>query len=137
MICGPEVRTRLRTVLDLAEPPHGTSTWTGDTFVCTYRLPDGDLSLAVHVTSSNAKARLLLATERRQTRGSQPIAGLAGLGLPSYQNPSGTVGFAKDSFTFTSDASAMQRRIGPDGMTRTAFAYNIAAAVLACWSEHD
>src|SRR5579875_4151713 len=48
MICTDETRDNITTVLSVAPDPNPSSTWTGGTYTCTYRLPMGPIVLSVH-----------------------------------------------------------------------------------------
>ncbi|MEO6821546.1 MAG: hypothetical protein ABI468_03435 [Candidatus Nanopelagicales bacterium] len=62
------------------------------------------------------------------------LSGLASLGLPAFETPNGMVAFLKDDKTLQVDASAMTSLIGPQRLTRSGVAYQIATDVLACWN---
>jgi hypothetical protein len=60
---------------------------------------------------------------------------MANLGLPAFETTAGSAVFVKDSFVLTVDATALKTNLGPHNVSRSAFAYEVATAVLACWSE--
>jgi len=71
---------------------------------------------------------------QRTTAGAAPIEGLANLGFPAFQTPVSAV-FVKDNFVLTVNAAALPETLGPNQISRDAFAYQLATTVLACWSE--
>lgn len=64
----------------------------------------------------------------------QPLTGLAGLGLPAYENTTGEVVFLKDNMTLQVNATALPGRVGPQDTTRSDLAYTVTTDVLACWT---
>lgn len=64
----------------------------------------------------------------------QPIVGLPSLGLPGYQTTSGVVLFTKDNMTLLVDATALPAQIEPTHVSQTDFAYQLATAILGCWT---
>jgi len=73
---------------------------------------------------------------QRKLAPTQPIEGLANLGFPAYESADGLVVFLKDNMTLQVDARQLTDKIGPHDVTRTAFSYEIATTILACWTEH-
>ncbi|WP_422935138.1 hypothetical protein [Sinomonas sp. P47F7] len=134
MVCGQEIRARIAQILALAAAPAPAPRWADGQYTCTYRLPGGSLVLSVEESADPAAARSG-ARDAARAVGAAPIEGLANLGLPGYQSRTGTVVFAKDSFTLTVDATGMGEPVGPEGISRPSLAYQIATDVLACWSE--
>ncbi|MFF2344730.1 hypothetical protein [Pseudarthrobacter sp. NPDC058119] len=134
MVCGDETKTNIVKALSLPSEPPTTDSWADKLYTCTYALPSGHLLLSVKETSDPAAARTFFDGLQQQAAGAAPIEGLANLGFPAFQTPSSAV-FTKDSFVLTVDAAALPARLGPHDVSRDAFAYQIATAVLACWSE--
>jgi hypothetical protein len=97
-------------------------------------LPTGPLVLSVKDSADVAAARGYLDRRRRGMGRTQPLTGLAGLGLPAYENTTGSVVFLKDNMTLQVDAAALPVRVGPQSTSRTDLAYTIATDVLACWT---
>ncbi len=135
MVCGDETRTNIVRILSLPVPPRTTDKWAEKLYTCTYALPAGPLVLSVKETPDPAAARVYFDGLRRSTASARPIEGMANLGLPAFQSTAGSVAFVKDSFVLTVDATTLPATLGPHSVSRSAFAYEIATAVLACWSE--
>lgn len=136
MVCGEETQGNIATSLALSTAPHSVSSWADTVFTCTYHLAEGNFVLAVKESADPAAARQHFDALQNSTAGAVPIAGLANLGFPAYETTAGSVVFLKDNMTLTVDASDLPAAVGPDGVTRTAFAYQISTTVLACWVEH-
>ena len=134
MVCGDETRTNIVKALSLPSEPPTTDSWADKLYTCTYSLPFGHLLLSVKETPDPAAARTFFDGLQQQAAGAAPIEGLANLGFPAFQTPTSAV-FTKDNFVLTVDAAALPATLGPHDVSRDAFAYQIATAVLACWSE--
>ena len=134
MICGPETATSVATLTGRHNPPPTKATWAGHLYTCTYRLPTGSLVLSVKDSPDVAVARAYFNGSRRASGRTQSLTGLAGLGLPAYENNTGTVVFLKDNMTLKVDASGLPDRVGPQGTKRSDLAYAVATDVLACWT---
>ena len=134
MVCGEETRNNIARILALASPPLTTDSWADKLYTCTYALPTGPLVLSVKEAADTAAARAYFERQQQSSAQAAPIEGLANLGLPAFQTPASAV-FVKDSFVLTVDASALPATVGPQQVSRGAFAYQIATTVLACWSE--
>lgn len=134
MVCAPEVRANIAKLLALPKPPVGHATWANHLYTCRYDLPAGRLVLTVKESASNSAATKYLHARQASYNKSRRITGLASLGLPAFENATGTVGFVKDNFTLVVDASQLSGRLGHPGTTRSGFAYALATDVLACWS---
>lgn len=134
MVCGDETRSNIARILSLPETPPTSDSWAEKLYTCTYSLPSGPLVLSVKETADPAAARANFDSLRQQPT-ARPIEGMANLGLPAFETTAGSVVFAKDNFVLTVDATALPPTLGPHGVSRNAFAYETATAVLACWSE--
>ncbi|MET3719125.1 MULTISPECIES: hypothetical protein [unclassified Arthrobacter] len=135
MVCGEETRSNIVRILSLPHPPRTTDAWVDSLYTCTYALPAGSLVLSVKETPDPAGARDHCDALQRRTASAQPIEGMANLGFPAFQTPAGAVVFVKDNFVLTVDATALPASLGPHGVTPSAFAYEVATTILACWSE--
>jgi hypothetical protein len=135
MVCGEETRSNIVRILSLPATPRTTDTWAGKLYTCTYALPSGPLALSVKEAADPGAARGYFEGLQHSTASAQPIDGMANLGLPAFQATDGSVAFVKDNFVLKVDAAALPATLGPHGVTRGAFAYEVATAVLACWSE--
>jgi len=133
MICSDEIRTAVASLLQLATPPAATSTYANQLYTCTYQLDGGPLVLSVQDTEGVPAARSYFESLLHTLPGSQTLTGLASLGLPAFQTPSGTVVFLKDDKTLKVDATALPPNAGPNGQTRTDVAYQVATDVIGCW----
>ena len=135
MVCGEETRANIVRILALPSPPPTTDAWADKLYTCTYALPAGSLVLSVKEAADPAAAHADFDGLQRSTASARPIEGMANLGLPAFETSAGSVVFVKDSFVLTVDAAALPATLGPHGVSRSAFAYEVATAVLACWSE--
>lgn len=135
MICSDEIRTAVASMLQLPTTPTPTSTYVNQLFTCTYHLSDGPLVLSVQDTEGIPAAHSYFEFLRRTLPSSQTLTGLASLGLPAFQTPTGAVVFLKDDKTLKVDATALPLRTGPNGQTRTDVAYQIATDIIGCWRE--
>ena len=134
MVCGEETRANIVRILALSSVPGTTASWADKLYTCTYSLPGGPLVLSVKEAADPDAAHAYFQELQRSTAAAAPIEGLANLGFPAFQTPSTAV-FVKDNFVLSVDASALPETLGPHGVTRAAFAYQVATTVLACWSE--
>jgi hypothetical protein len=135
MICAEETRTNIVRILALPTPPRTTDAWADKLYTCTYALPAGPLTLSVKETADPAAARGHFDSLQQRTASARPIEGMANLGLPAFETAAGSAVFVKDSFVLTVDATGLKANLGPHKVSRNAFAYEVATAVLACWSE--
>ncbi|MEW1808986.1 hypothetical protein [Pseudarthrobacter sp. NPDC080039] len=134
MVCGEETRDNIVKILALPSPPGTSASWADKLYTCTYTLPAGALVLSVKEAPDPDTAHTYFQDLQRTTGGAAPIEGLANLGFPAFQTPASAV-FVKDNFVLTVDAAALPETLGPNQVTRAAFAYQVASTVLACWSE--
>lgn len=130
MVCGEDIRGKVRQVLALTSPPATSDSFDGDRYSCTYRLPPGPLVLSVQQSGSPAAANRFFAAERARLGGDV----LPGLGEAAFGTGSGTVLVVKDSETLTVDATGLPAVFGSQRQRRTDLAYEIASDVLGCWT---
>ncbi|MDQ0277372.1 hypothetical protein QO003_001675 [Arthrobacter silviterrae] len=135
MVCSAEARGNVTKILGLASPPKTDWSWNGTVYACHYALEAGTLTMSVQVFPEATAAREGAAT-LSTSLDAKPIQGLSNLGLPGYQAEAGTVVFAKDNMVLHVDATTMPAAAGINHVTRSAFAYQMATTILACWSEH-
>ncbi|MFE5835371.1 hypothetical protein [Arthrobacter sp. NPDC056493] len=135
MICAQETKDDISTILALAQAPHTVDRWADETYTCTYHLAEGPLVIAVKESSGPAAAREHFDALQNKLH-AEPINGLANLGFPAAQTADGSVLFLKDSSTLHVDATGLPANVGPQNVTRTDFAYQVATTILACWKEH-
>jgi hypothetical protein len=135
MICAQETSDDIASILALTEPPHTVDNWAGATYTCTYHLADGPLVISVKESPGPAAARKYFDALQGKLK-AEPIRGLANLGFPAAQTPDGSVVFLKDSSTLHVNAAALPAAVGPQDVTHTDFAYQVATTILACWKEH-
>jgi hypothetical protein len=135
MICSPEIRGDISRKLSPDAVAPGTITWESALYTCSYQLAEGSLVLSVQDSPNEAVGRRYFGSTRQSARKASPLPGLLGLGLPSYETPSGSVVFLKDGKTLTVDATGLPNSIGPSSLSRSELAYAVAADVVACWSE--
>lgn len=134
MVCGAETRDNIAKILALAAAPHTVDSWADRLYTCTYHLAGGPLVLSVKESGDAASARGYFDALRPTLGTTQTIEGLANLGLPGYETADGTVVFVKDNMTLQIDARKLPDSVGPHNVSRTDLAYQIATAVLGCWT---
>jgi hypothetical protein len=134
MICSTEARQAVATTLALPEAPVATPRWEDHLYSCTYALPSGSLVLSVKELSDVPAAQQYFHTLHEQIGPAEEILGVASLGLPGYQSEDGNVLFLKDAMTLQVDATALPAALGPHGLSRTDFAYQMATIILGCWT---
>lgn len=135
MVCSDEIADAVRRNLALDTPPEGTPSWDGEVFTCRYPVGAGTLRLSVRDTTGAAEGRAWFDDLRGRLPRARDIDGMQNFGLPAFETPRGDVGFLKDHKTLWVDATGVRRAALPPGFSRTAVAYGVAAAVVACWSE--
>ncbi|MEE2524572.1 hypothetical protein V1639_00970 [Pseudarthrobacter sp. J75] len=136
MVCGGQVMGNVVSILGLEAEPHTVNTWSNSTFTCTYHLPDGDLVVSVQEAADQSSALNYFDAMQALAVDARPIEGLANLGFPAYETPDGSAVFQKDRMILHVDASGLPEQLGPEGITPTAFAYQLSTTILACWKEH-
>ncbi|WP_283481182.1 hypothetical protein [Pseudarthrobacter sp. PH31-O2] len=119
----------------MSSAPGTTDSWVDNLYTCTYALPQGSFVLSVQEAADPDAAHAYVRDLQRSTDAAAPIEGLANLGFPAFQTPT-SAAFVKDNFVLTVDAAALPETLGPNQVTRAAFAYQVATTVLACWSEY-
>ena len=135
MVCGPETRRNVSTLMALHTPPPAKATWADHTYTCTYQLPVGPLVVSVKESPGVPAARSYFNAMRARSGHTSTLSGLIGLGLPAYEDTAGRVVFLKDNMTLQVNPTALPQRVGPQETSRADFAYTLATDILACWSE--
>lgn len=131
MICTDETRNNITTVLSMAPDPHPSSTWTGGTYTCTYRLPVGPIVLSVHESADVATAAGYTAAQRRTLPGAKDLTGLT---QTAFGTTNGVVVLRKDNDTLRVDTSALRPQSDKLYTERATFAYEIATVIMGCWT---
>lgn len=131
MICTDETRDNIATVLAVAPDPKPASTWSGGTYTCTYRLPTGTIVLSVHQSADPAAAAAYTAELRKAL---PEASDLVGLTPTAFGTPNGIVLLRKDNDTLRVDTSGLRPRSDRLYQHRAAFAYEIAAVIMGCWT---
>jgi hypothetical protein len=134
MICGNEIRGAVATILALHTPAPARASWVSHTYTCAYQLPVGPLVLSVKDSQDVPAARQYFKTLGEHLGPTKTLTGQAALGLSGYETSTGTVVFLKDNRTLIVDATRLPLRVGPQKTSRTTLAYQIAAAVMECWT---
>lgn len=132
MICGPETRTTITTVLGLTTPPTPQSTWADHLYTCTYPLPMGTFIVSVKQSTDTATAKTYFTDLRTQLGTTET---LDGLGQASYGTTAGKVVLIKDNDTLMVDATQLPATFGAQQSQRFDFAYEIASDILGCWTN--
>ncbi len=135
MICQEETSASVKTLMGLHSPPPTRSTWVDHLYTCTYQVAGGPLVLSVKESTGAATARGYFNALRPRLGHTTAVTGLAGLGLPAYQNTTGRVVFLKDNATLPVDATALPHQVGPQKTSRADLASTVATDILACWAE--
>jgi len=134
MGCSEETQGNIAKIFSLAHPQKPQALWSHTTYTCTYNIPNGTLRLSVKQSKDDSAARAYFAGQQKNDPTAQSIEGLNNLGLPAYQTTGGHVSFVKDNLTLLVDTSTLAAPL-PAKASRTQLAYEIATAVLACWSK--
>lgn len=133
MICGDDIRGKVRQALALSTPPTATDGFRNGRYTCSYRLPAGPLVLAVQQSPNRSTASRYYAGQQIALRGDD----FAGLGDAAFGTGTGTVVVVKDDATLIVDATGLPAVFGPQQQRRTDLAYEIASDVLGCWTGDD
>jgi len=136
MICSPDIRDAIASVLALPEPVAGEDSYQHGHYACSYPLEGGPLELSVHEAADPEDAQAYADSVRADYGTAEDIEGLANLGFPAYRTDEGAVVFVKDSAVLVVDARQVTVPTGSDAPSRTDAAYQIATNVLACWKAH-
>ncbi|MDQ1636443.1 MAG: hypothetical protein QOJ32_3252 [Frankiaceae bacterium] len=134
MVCGPEIRADVATILSLKTPPPTATSWVNQLYTCTYRLSGGPLAVSVKESGDVTSARSYFDGLRRRLGPTQPLRGLDSLGLPAFETPNGNVAFLKDDKTLQIDATALPTEVNSQHRQRSDLAYTLATDILGCWS---
>jgi len=136
MICTPQTHAALQHNLGLSAVPMSTDRWAGGVYTCTYHLSGGDLVVSVDDAADVAVGQRHFDAMRADIPDLHRIRGLQSFGLTGYADGRGTVLFLKEGKTLDVDATELPTSIGRYQQSPGDVAYGVAAAVLACWSEH-
>ena len=131
MICSDDLRDQVRTVLRLSAPAPARSTWQDPLYTCTYTLPMGTMVVSVRESASKPAAREHLRALRTRLGATEA---LLGLGEQAYATRTGIALVVKDAMTLQVDTTRLPPVFGPERQRRTDLAYEIASAVLGCWT---
>jgi hypothetical protein len=134
MVCGDEIKGKVKLVLRLPSTPKTRSTFAAGLFSCTYDLPMGPLRLSVQHSPTKPAALAYLASRRAAVSARESVAGL---GEHAYATGTGVVLVIKDNETLEVDASGLPAVFGDQGQKRTDLAYELASDVLGCWTGDD
>ena len=134
MICAEETQGNVAKILSVEHPSTPVDHWANDLYTCTYQVPSGTLRLSVKQSADDTAARAYFDAQQKAAGNPETIQGLANLGLPAYQTPDGKVSFVKDNMTLLVDGSQLSSD-DPSTPSRTHLAYQVATAILGCWSE--
>jgi len=134
MICSDEIREKVRTVLKLTAPAPVRSSWRDQLYTCTYALPMGAMVLSVQQAVSKPAAGEYFRSLRTRSGSTEP---LLGLGEQAYAAKTGTAVVLKDTMVLRVDTTGLPAVFGSQQQRRTDLAYEIASAVLGCWTGDD
>jgi hypothetical protein len=131
MICSDDIRGQVRTVLGLTAPAPVRSSWQNLLYTCTYTLPMGTMVLSVQESASKPAAADYFRSLRSRLGSTEP---LLGLGEQAYATKTGIAVVLKDNMTLRVDTTDLPAVFGSQQQRRTDLAYEIASAVLGCWT---
>lgn len=131
MVCGDDIKGKVRSVLKLAKPAPVKSTFKDRLFTCTYLLPQGPLVLSVKQSPTDAAAGTYFDAVRKTLA---PTHNVIGLGTRAYATNTGIAVVIKDNQTLRVDATGLPAVFGSEHQKRTDLAYEIASDVLGCWT---
>jgi hypothetical protein len=134
LVCGSEIRGKVKEVLKLKTTPKTTSTFSAGLFTCSYDLPMGRMLLSVQESATTTAARAYLQAHRRVVKATEPTPGL---GERAYSTGTGIVLVVKDNDTLQVDTTRLPAVFGSEQQKRTDLAYEIASDVLGCWTGDD
>jgi hypothetical protein len=138
MICAGQVVTAVGSILGLKSEVSPSSSWEEPIFTCTFEIEGKPLVLSVHDATDIAEGQEHFQALQDSFGNAQKIAGMAGLGMPSFTTGDGIVAFVRDGKTLLVDATALPSGLGHNGeKTQSEAAYAVASAVLVCWVEHN
>lgn len=135
MVCGDETAQAVQRTFAMKALPRRTSVWSDPVYRCTYALAAGELTVTVADLSTAEAGRTWFDSLRRRLPTPVTIAGMANFDFPAFETRRGDVVFFKDDKTLWVDASSVATSQLPAHSTRTDAAYQIASAVIACWSD--
>jgi hypothetical protein len=134
MVCGDEIKGKVKEVLQLPTEPKTSSTYANAVFTCTYDLPIGKMLLSVQHSPTNADAMTYLTKRRTAVAASEPLLGLSD---HAYGTRTGIVLVLKDNETLDVDTTGLPLVFGSQEQKRVDLAYEIASDVLGCWTGDD
>ncbi|HEX8094616.1 hypothetical protein [Jatrophihabitans sp.] len=134
MICSDDIQDQVATVLKLNAPAPVRSSWQDQLYTCTYTLPMGTMILSVKQSASKPAARGYFLGLRPGLGSTEP---LLGLGEQAYATKTGVAVVLKDDMTLRVDTTRLPVVFGTQQQRRTDLAYEIASAVLGCWTGHE
>jgi hypothetical protein len=131
MVCGEEIKAKVRQVLSLPAEPSTHSTWASSVYRCSYALPMGPMTLTVQILPDKPRAGATFDADLAATPAAQP---LAGLGERAWATPTGTAVVLKDNQILTVDTTGLPEVFGANDQKRTDLANEVASDVLGCWT---
>lgn len=134
MICSHEVQADIATILAVKALPAPRARWADPVYTCTYTLPAGTLTLSVTDSPDVAGTRTVVAATRKRLGVAKPVAGLTDV---AFATSGGAVTLVKDAHTLLVDATRLPAHFGRQGQQRSAFAYEVASAILGCWTGDE
>ncbi len=134
MVCGDDIKGKVKQVLALPTAPRVTSTFSNQIYTCTYHLPVGPMLLSVQHSPTKSSAQQYFSTLRRHLPPTRP---LIGLGDGAYATTTGVAVVIKDNETLTVDTTKLPAIFGTNQQHRTDLANEIASDVLGCWTGDE
>jgi len=131
MVCGADIKGKVKQVLALPTSPATRSTWAKSLYTCTYSLPMGTMTLTVQVLPDAAQAGVKLDRDRAAA---PDATTLAGLGQRAWGTPIGVAAVLKDNQILTVDTTRLPEVFGANDQKRTDLAIEVASDVLGCWT---
>jgi hypothetical protein len=131
MICDPEVKEDLTSLLGVAPIAPVAPTWKDHVYSCTYKYKGGQLTLAVKELvdqQSTDEYYASLATDLGKTQN------INGLGQGAFTTKDNSAVVRKDYKVLLVDISGLPKQFGNPPDSRDNIALNVAATIMGCWT---
>jgi hypothetical protein len=134
MVCAKEAQTEIGSNLGLTATRVTTPTWKDHVYTCTYVYPNGSFTLSVKEMSDTKSTTDYFDAYKTQFGVAQ---NLFGLGQGAFIGKNDDVVARKDYKVLLVDVKNLPKGLGKfvPATTRSDAASNIAASIMACWSD--
>ena len=131
MICNREGQDDIAASLGLKPTTVSPATWSGHVYSCSYRYPNGAVSLSVkELATKSATTAYFTSFAQVLGRRSNQLT----LGQGAFSTTNGSVVVRKDTKVLFVDISRLTGQLGLPPKNAAAAAVYVAAAVLGCWT---